>query len=71
MGDSLIRHQDEEFCKKGPRRKHVCYLGRKIEDITDKVGDLVVNASEDAVFVYFAGTNNVVSGRSEDILEKV
>ncbi len=70
VGDSLIRHQDEEFCKNGPKSKHVCYPGRRIEDITEKVDDLVGNASEDTVFVYFAGTNNVLAGRSEEILRK-
>ena len=29
VGDSLIRHQDEEFCKQGPRRKTFCYPGKK------------------------------------------
>ena len=70
VGDSLVRHQDEEFCRKGPRRKHLCYPGRKIEDITEKIDDLVVNSSEETVFVYLVGTNNVVSGRSEEIMKK-
>ena len=25
VGDSLVIHQDEEFCMKGPRRKKNCY----------------------------------------------
>ena len=70
VGDSLIRHQDEEFCKKGPRRKHFCYPGKKIEDITERVEDLVANSSEKAVFTYFVGTNNVKTNRSEDIIKK-
>ena len=70
VGDSLVRHQDEEFCKKGPRRRHFCYPGKKIEDITERVGDLVTNSSEKTVFAYFVGTNNVRNGRSEEILKK-
>ena len=70
VGDSLIRHQDEEFCRKGPRRKHVCYPGKKIEDITEKIEDLVVNSSEETVFVYLVGTNNIASGRSEEVVSK-
>ena len=70
VGDSIIRHQDEEFCKKGPRRKHFCYPGKKVEDITDRVDDLVANSSEKTVFAYFVGTNNAKTGRSEDIVKK-
>ena len=70
VGDSIIRHQDEEFCKKGPRRKHFCYPGKKIEDITERVDDLVANSSEKAVFAYFIGSNNAKSGRSEEIMMK-
>ena len=70
VGDSLIRHQDDEFCKKGPRRKHLCYPGKKIEDITERVDDLVANSSERTVFAYFVGTNNVKAGRSEDTVRK-
>jgi hypothetical protein len=29
VGDSLIRHQDEEFCKKGPRRRHFVIQERR------------------------------------------
>ena len=29
VGDSLIRHQDEEVCRKGPMKKYACYPGRK------------------------------------------
>ena len=60
IGDSLIRHQDEEFCVKGPRRKNFCYPGKK----------LIVNSSEENVFVYQVGTNNVVKGRSEVVYDK-
>ena len=28
VGDTLVRHQDKEFCMKGPRRKNVCYPGK-------------------------------------------
>lgn len=33
VGDSLIRDQDE-FCRKSPRRRNFCYLGRKIDTDT-------------------------------------
>ena len=70
VGDSLVRHQDEEFCKKGPKRKHFCYPGKKIEDITERVDDLVANSSEQTVFTYFVGTNNAKTGKSEEIVKK-
>ncbi len=70
VGDSLIRHQDEEFCKKGPRRRHFCYPGKKIEDITERVDDIVANSSEQTVFAYFVGTNNVRFDKSEEIVKK-
>ena len=35
VGDSMIRHQLEEFCRRAPkRRKRYCYPGAKIDDIT-------------------------------------
>ena len=70
LGDSLIRHQEEEFCTKGPRRKRFCFPGCKIQDVTEKVDDLVINTSEDSVYVTVVGTNNIASGRSEEILRK-
>ena len=70
VGDSLIRHQDEEFCKKGSKRKSFCYPGKKIEDVTERVDDLTASTSERTVFTYFVGTNNVKTGRSEDIVKK-
>ena len=70
VGDSLVRHQDEEFCIQGPRRKHACFPGRKIEDITERIDDLVANSSDESVFVYLVGTNNVVRGGSEGVLRK-
>ena len=70
VGDSLIRRQDEEFCLKGPMRKNFCYPGKKVENITDKIDELVVNSSEETVCVYQVGTNNVDKDRSEEVYEK-
>lgn len=49
------------------RRKHVCYPGRKIENITERINGLV-SSSEETVLVYLVGTNNIVSGSSEEVL---
>ena len=70
VGDSLVRHQDKEFCRRGARRKNMCYPGGRIQDITEKIDDLVVNSSEETVFVHLVGTNNVVSGRSEETFRR-
>ncbi len=45
VGDSLVRHQDEEFCIKCPRRKHFCYPGKTTEDLTERVDNLIANSS--------------------------
>ena len=55
---------------KGPRRKNFCYPGKRVENITDKIYELVVNSSEETIFVYQVGTNNVVKDRSEEVYEK-
>ena len=35
VGETMIRHQLEEFCGRAPkRRKRYCYPGAKIDDIT-------------------------------------
>lgn len=38
---------------------HLCYLGRRTEDVAEQVDSIVVNTSEKAVFVYLIETNNV------------
>ena len=43
---------------------------KKIEDLTERVDDLVANSSEKTVFAYFVGTNNIKTGRSEDVVKK-
>ena len=68
-GDNLNRHQNDVFCRKGPKRKHVCYSVRKIEDIADEIDDIVVNYLEETVFVYNVRTNNVVTGNPEILFE--
>ena len=41
--------------------------GREVEDITENVDDLVVNSWEEMVFVHYVGTNNAMTGRSEEV----
>lgn len=70
VGDSLVRGQSDEFCRGKPRRKLRCYPGRKIQDITERVDHLVENSTEDTLFVSVAGTNNLHTDSSTDILDK-
>ena len=51
---SLVRHKDEELCRKGPRGSIFAILERRYRTILKK---LVVNSSEETVFVYLIGTN--------------
>ena len=70
VGDSLVRGQDNEFCRKRPRRKHRCYPGQKIEDITERVDYIVENSTENTLFVTVVGTNNLRSENATDIVDK-
>ena len=47
-----------------------CYPGKRVENITDKIDELVVIFSEETVFVYQVGTNNVVKDRFEKVYDK-
>lgn len=57
VGDSFIKHQDQEYCRNGAKRRHACYPGRRIEDAFEEVDCLVVNTSEQMVFVYLIEQN--------------
>ena len=70
VGDSLVRGQGSEFCREKRRRKHRCYPGRKIEDVTERVDYLVENSTEDSMFVTVVGTNNLRCDTAADIIEK-
>ena len=70
VGDSLVRGQDNEFCREKPRRKHRCYPGRKIEDITERVDYLVEHSTKDSLFVTVVGTNNLRCDTATDIVAK-
>ena len=49
VGNSFVKHQSVEFCRKDLKRKNVCYLERRIENITEKIDELVANSSEETV----------------------
>ena len=70
VGDSLIRNQDEEFCRKSRKKRSDCYPGAKIENITERVDHIVENSPENTVFVTVVGTNNLRRDHTDDILLK-
>ena len=70
VGDSLVRGQGYEFCRNKANRKHRCYPGRKIEDITERVDYLVENSKEETLFVTLVGTNNLHRESATDIVAK-
>ena len=71
VGDSMIRHQLEEFCGRAPkRRKRYCYPGAKIDDITKALEDITAKEKHDSLYIVHVGTNDVKNTNSEELLEK-
>ena len=71
VGDSMIRHQLEEFCGRAPkRRKRYCYPGAKIDDITKALEDITAKEKHDSLYIVHVGTNDVNNTNSEELLEK-
>ena len=62
VGDSMIRHQLEEFC--------YCYPGAKIDDITKALEDITAKEKHDSLYIVHVGTNDVKNTNSEELLEK-
>ena len=71
VGDSMIRHQLEEFCGRAPkRRKRYCYPGAKIDDITKALEDITEKEKHDSLYIVHVGTNDFKNTNSEELLEK-
>ena len=72
VGDSMIDPQLEEFCGRSPngRRKRYCYKGATVDDMTAVCDTVTEKADENTVIMIHAGTNDVQSTRSEELLEK-
>lgn len=58
VGDSLVWHQNREFCDRNKNRR-LCYLRARVEDMIDKVEVLFGTLLRSLVLV-LVGTNNVV-----------
>ena len=71
VGDSIIRHQLEEFCGRAPkRRKRYCFPGAKIDNITDALEDIVEKEKGDSLYLVHVGTNDVKNTNSEELVKK-
>ena len=71
VGDSIVRGQISEFCGRARKtRKRFCMPGGRLDDITAACDEAVRGAEDNALFVLHAGTNDVLSTRSEELMEK-
>ncbi|NEQ69830.1 MAG: hypothetical protein F6K21_30930 [Symploca sp. SIO2D2] len=71
VGDSIVRGQLDSFCSINPKkRKRFCLPGATVQDITNSVNSVFQEASADSTVIIHVGTNNVLSTRSEELLDK-
>lgn len=70
-GDSVIRQQVVDFCKRILRRRYNYYYpGAGIDDITAGLDEVTADPTNDFCFVLHTSTNGVCKTRSEGLLEK-
>ena len=72
VGDSMVRGQLVEFCGRSSnsRRKRFCYPGARLDDVTAVCEEVTNEADQNTLFIVHAGTNDVQTTRSEELLEK-
>ena len=71
VGDSIIRHQLEEFCGRAPKqRKRYCFPGAKIDRITNSIEEIVNKEKSDSVYIVHVGTNDIKTTNSEELMER-
>ena len=71
IGDSMVRGQLTEFCGRARQsRRRLCMPGGRLDDITDAFEEATSGTDNNTLFVIHAGTNDVVSTRSEELMEK-
>ena len=72
VGDSMIKFQLNEFCGRSSnsRRKRYCYRGATIDDMTDVCDTVTDKADANTVIMIHVGTNDVMSCRSEELLDR-
>jgi len=68
----MVRGKLVEYCGRSSssRRKRFCFSGARLDDITAAFEDVTSDADHNVLFIIHAGTNDVKSTRSEELLEK-
>ena len=68
----MVRGQLVEFCGRSSnsRRKRFCYPGARLDDVTAVCEEVTNEADQNTLFIVHAGTNDVQTTRSEELLEK-
>ena len=71
IGDSIVRGQLIEFAGRVPqRRKRFCIPGAHLDDITGLCDDVTRDADDNTLYIIHAGTNDVESSGSEELMTK-
>ena len=71
IGDSIVKGQLEEFCGRArSTRKRLCMPGGRLDDFTAACDQATINADDNTLFIIHAGTNDVESTRSEELMDK-
>ena len=71
VGDSIVRDQIHEFCGRARKtRKRFCMPGGRLDDITAACEEASQECDEHTLFILHAGTNDVMSTRSEELMKK-
>ena len=71
VGDSIVRRQDTEFCGRMPHKRRLfCIPGAGIDDVVAAVDQVSTDTADNALFILHAGTNDIRTTRSEELLEK-
>ena len=72
VGDSMIRHQLEEFCGRATnRRKRYCYPGAKIDDTTKALEDITEKEKHDSLYIVHVGTDYVKNTTLKNYLKNI
>ena len=71
VGDSIVRQQLSEFCGRvRQKRRLFCVPGAGVNDITNVIDQVSVEANEKTLFVIHTGSNDIKKLRSEELLNR-
>ena len=71
VGDSIVRRQVTEFCGRVPHKRRLfCIPGASVDDVIAAVDQVSTDTADNTLFVLHAGTNDIRTTRSEELLNK-